>query len=317
LQNLKKHTSFLLALLKNKSLLFSILLALSGRSVSAQAYHPLVQDSIFWNVNHFNGENPPINGHYQLAMAGDTLLEEVNYKKLYMISGDGWKIEGFIREENRRVYFRLPDNHSKDSAEMLLYDFNLLVGDTFKTVRKFNSLWGTIRYRITSIDSVILLNGQIRRRYNFIPIMTHEGLCQQTWIEGIGSLVSPDYILGRCDGFETFENLTCVFDKEKLIWNSSSSENCRKNIGISPVMPFRQLGIFPNPATEFLYIKNFSSDKPYSYSISGPLGQEESNGCLSALEQVIPIMYLPKGIHYLRIKFPDQEAVFYSVFVKD
>jgi len=110
--------------------------------------------------------------------------------------------ELLYREENQKFYV-LP----KDSInEILVYDFNLEVGDIFKTNWGWN-LTDSISMVIQRIDTVITLDGVSRRKfildhYNYPGSGTYH---QGEWIEGIGSLdwifVFPSYTLSTSGGF--------------------------------------------------------------------------------------------------------------------
>lgn len=56
----------------------------------------------------------------------DTIINGINYSMIYtdVDTGSTWCA---FREENKRIYFLFPD---RNNEEILLYDFNLEVGDT-------------------------------------------------------------------------------------------------------------------------------------------------------------------------------------------
>jgi hypothetical protein len=105
---------------------------------------------------------------------GDTVIGAKAYKKLYSRyyepGSEREYIYGIREDSTQKIYFVLRG----DEEERLLYDFNLQLGDTFL-------ICNHIDIYVTSIDTVSMLNGELRKRIQFEP-------GPETWIEGIGSL---------------------------------------------------------------------------------------------------------------------------------
>ncbi len=127
---------------------FTLFVALPPEKVTAQnklPYNPLVVENAHWEVGFYSTENPIWAPYqmYQYVIFGDSLLNGIQYKKLYRRDLDdvdpeyllSEELHSLIREDtlNRKVYaitfvnweFGCPDNE-----EYQLYDFDLEVGDT-------------------------------------------------------------------------------------------------------------------------------------------------------------------------------------------
>ncbi len=135
--------------LKNIFLFFiTPLLLLNSFSVKAQQYIPLVVDSTHW----FTSPPPPIApppyeyGEYYLV--GDTTVASINYKKVYYRrewSSNGYgnltsnfSLVALVREDslNRKVYgiiYNSTLNPCLLNQEILLYDFNIQIGNNLKS----------------------------------------------------------------------------------------------------------------------------------------------------------------------------------------
>ncbi|PSK92199.1 T9SS type A sorting domain-containing protein [Taibaiella chishuiensis] len=164
-----------------KAIYLSLLLLLS-LSAGAQTYVPFPVSDALWTERVGTGQDkPPIYHCFGLKNA-DTVIKSVTYHKLYR-SVDTVLSEseyyGGIREEAKRIYLYT------DTTEIVLYDFNLQVDDTFKAT----SSWpGILQGKVTQIDSVMIA-GQYRKRYSFTLIQgSGSGIpFFGNWIEGIGN----------------------------------------------------------------------------------------------------------------------------------
>lgn len=171
------------ALLKNKLLLLALILC-TWQTAQAQNYHPMiVNDSVVWNM--FYAEEGGTYYEYQYRMAGDTIINGTSYKKLDEYGPGIYEPSIAVRESKKRVY-AITYTQSFRDTEIIAYDFNLEVGDTF--IRADPRRKSKCPMVLRSIDSVMLDNGEYRKRYNF------KDSCygQYTyWIEGIGSSRGP------------------------------------------------------------------------------------------------------------------------------
>ena len=134
-----------------KKLFFSSLLCWFFSALPAQDYIPLVQEQATWIMHHYGEVFQHLYGY---RIEGDTLIDNVAYKKVYRLSfhhspppniylGPPYKksgqiLFGAIREDltERKVYARLFEQTDLESrctdpgAEKLWHDFSLTFGDT-------------------------------------------------------------------------------------------------------------------------------------------------------------------------------------------
>ena len=112
---------------------------------------------------------------------GDITLDGVDYRIVWTRTIYNTSISGLVREEGQRVFFRRWLGQSYD-REVLLYDFNLTVGDTI-TIS-----WGETPLIVIE-DSETEVNGTMRRQLG-LGLYFGENVSRQAdeyWIEGVGS----------------------------------------------------------------------------------------------------------------------------------
>lgn len=154
-------------------------------------YYPIIVDNPVWSIAEFSpGEHPTspdncIARHYSLV--GDTIIEGITYSKLYGNNlphdfpygnvkfnlEDATYLAAIREDSTKKVWIR----NVSDSIDILYYDFDLSVGDTFCF-----DYFPVDCVPVSFIDST-LIDGEYRRTTGFY--MSGGGL--ETWIEGIGS----------------------------------------------------------------------------------------------------------------------------------
>src|SRR5687767_7978753 len=108
----------------------------------SQPYHPFPTDSAQWSIRHTHN-NPFSQDSWQLKMKGDTLLDGITYSKIYYsldlyYGSPNETLHCFVREDTaKKIFAKYPVGITMDTAEFLLYDFNISVGDTL-TLRLLN-----------------------------------------------------------------------------------------------------------------------------------------------------------------------------------
>ena len=152
----------------------------------SQNYIPFPTENVNWNV-YYRGtcqERPPDTILYRYTIRGDTAINDVFYKKLWLEKGDTINpiIEaiGGIRENDKKIYYNGRTIYtSTEGEEYLLYDFTKQIGDTIKhNPQEFYSV-------ILDIDS-IAIDGICRKRYK---VDNHWFYHNPDYIvEGIGSV---------------------------------------------------------------------------------------------------------------------------------
>ncbi|HOW26474.1 MAG TPA: T9SS type A sorting domain-containing protein [Bacteroidales bacterium] len=196
----------------------------------------------------------------------DTIIGAYEYKELYKtddISLTDWGLRGWMREEDKIVYFKDP---YWDDDEYILYDFNLEMGDTFNFIKY---PWPMI---VESIDTVILLNGELKKRI----ILDCFGDSEE-WIEGIGSTRGLTKVTEGIDVSDLWYWLNCFFENDILKYEQFFLiYDCFFNTtGIDKNTLDQKIVVSPNPFSDYT---TFKYELPESgvihLTIVNHLGQE-------------------------------------------
>lgn len=289
----------------------------------AQPYQPFPTDSAVWRQSSANWNYPDYyQRDYKYYIQGDTIFSGNTYHKIYktlissyyvlgsptgpfnLMSGpsivDTNKYVGAIREDlSKRVYF-LPDTITT-SSEILLYDFNLNVGDTL-TYSYNNSSYFLGENYVSGIDSIVV-GTQYHKQFKIsAPGYTN----YVSIIEGVGSTFGLLEMF--IDPFEWSDNLICFTYKGQNVWADSIGHpptyipaNCSlpSPVGINEHTEETQISIFPNPTTGTINIKT-----PFSeitrIEIFDVLGKTIYQTRFSTSENTINLSQFTKGVYFLK-----------------
>lgn len=269
----------------------SVLLLIPFR-MNAQIYHPIVQTGATWNEHTAEYDAFSNTSEYNgtiLCLANDTVIGTYTYKLIganstyyffaaqfpdpfigenYSFTLPGY-IFGALREDSsHKVWFRKFGAYFScnllgempSDTDVLLYDFALQPGDTFKTLSLYPSV-------LDSISTITLSNGETRKYYDFD---------NNVWIESIGS-ADGLFVFANLLFFECSEVLDCYSVNGELLYENIANflTSCNEVFtSINDPHQFNRFEVFPNPAADFLTI-DFSSlnTSPAQLKITNVLGQ--------------------------------------------
>ncbi|MFB6320347.1 T9SS type A sorting domain-containing protein [Saccharicrinis sp. FJH54] len=242
-----------------KKLLIFIIILISV-DIFSQEYHKFIEDpDKYWDVAQFSNtsiceyENFP----KRFFISEDTVISYNKYKKVFYFdfrpfdSNNGYcppflidtvkqQTNYFIREDtlNRKV-FKL-----KNGIEVLLYNFNLSVGDTILDPNNDNTklIIDSINYIITSDN--------IRRKAFYFSDKNDYGLVGE-YIEGIGGSEGPFEFPIEIWG-EIGIGVLCIHNDNKIIYGTRCNEVTQNNTSF---LNNSQVNVFPNPATDYIAIE--------------------------------------------------------------
>jgi hypothetical protein len=264
--------------MKTKLATLSLLIIVSTHSLFAQmpytGYIPFPNDSAQWsNVKITPSPNFSL-ATTQYKMKGDTLINAIEYKKIYTSYDLNYNtmdtlLHCFMRQDTaqKKVFVRYPFASYQDTSEYLLYNFNLHYHDTFQLRLIADGLYHN--FVITSEDTV-QFNFDFRRNIGVMPIDT----CQfgvnnclwglgvdggQSWTEGMGSNLSTFIIeLGPGAGDSNAYNMQCFWDHGLY---ASGGTFCNINTGINDLISSKNLlSVSPNPIIDFAIIDFKNND---------------------------------------------------------
>lgn len=235
----------------------------------------LVINSILLSINFLNAqvEFPTLNARWCYDEFGDTgedlgnfcltatELVEFNgktYSQLQVTSSEFPTTTqgGMYREENRKFYF-IPEN---ETEEKLLYDFNLILGDTFVATYGFG-VSDSLILEVGYLDSVITLDGISRKRIT----LTNNSMGKYgVWLEGIGNLewttfIFPAYVAS----LSGWDNLNCHSQESTTIYPDWGNPNCDIVINTNELQKNLNFELFPNPVEDIIHFDFNNFDARY------------------------------------------------------
>lgn len=267
--------------LKKQLLIILFFVYSTGVEAQSWVYHPFPTDSAKWRED--NGDVLcNCCSDYELTNNGDTVISAMVYHKLkyaganhsmpntayvsggywgcwggsnnlnYLFHNSGFSYGGAYREDvlAKKVYYIEPGQ----TADTLLYDFNLSIGDTLPPsyVNDTNSVTTACLNVVSSIDSV-LVGGSYHKRFS-ISNLIDMSADTVFLIEGVGSTTGLLYLIGN--QFERKGELLCFSVNDSVLFPSSVISCASYNVGVGEINePESYVSIFPNPTNGKFQIK--------------------------------------------------------------
>jgi len=242
-------------------------------------YVPFPTENAQWNIylEYSISEAPIDTVLLRYFLGGDTMVNQINYKKLCLETGNlanpERKLAGLIREQNKRIYYRGTDFLGfPHDEEWLLYDFNVQEGDTV-----WHSNSGYDYTVIETIDSVEI-DGRLRRRYKVNTWRNYYFEDEEYWIEGIGSIKNG--LLGHITDIPTccyhFWEFVCYCENGTEKYLNPSYDDCVPSFLLSSSgykIPLHEITIYPNPVFGRFIVGNIPTASDFRMSFYGSSGQ--------------------------------------------
>jgi len=232
---------------------------LFGFNLFGQFQLPFPDDSVnmsFWTQHRYTPPDPadpqqiPIANYYYMYLnMGTDSIDGNLYHRLFTDFSIG--CIGHYRVDGNKVYYRsdyAEEQNSNDehgvypASEYVLYDFDLIVGDTFQLTPSYDII-------LANIDS-IMINGIYYRKFNFDTPVVANLPFDYHWIEGIGSSIGfypyfyyfEDFLYFKCflqNGEDYFTNgIDCFNGNAGVVeFNASSKQIIRISDYLGRVVP--------------------------------------------------------------------------------
>ena len=277
-------------------LLIVSLLFITKNGISQRT--PLPTDSAQWVFSGFYHQNTDSVFIYRVK--GDTVLGNKTYSKVYKANdrdtnyySTNETLHCFIRNDtNRRAYIRYPDSYCNDTTEILLYDYNLMAGDTFNVhlfyPRNGLPCFDSVFQFIVSgrNDSVEYFSNYYGTQIQFSGLVNLGEQCWGTgcsvqmdyflvWDEEYGCLMHPafynEYEHCACCGTTLSSGFVAVCFWEKGKWISGPCVIVSINEENQNVP---EVNIFPNPVSDISTITLNNNDSKFiKFEVYNLLGE--------------------------------------------
>lgn len=238
-------------------------------------------------------------------VVGDSVIDNKSYKKVftavYQLTSHLGDMTFFLREDtdSGKVWIRKMNYLTVTcfDDDVLLCDFSLEKGDTFKTQ-------GTFGYWAAKIDTVYTENGRKHLRLDYPGYFQSSERLEM--IEGVGFSLGLLY-LNTCTD-EVFDIYTlCIYkDGEKKFANKYFNGDCYPYGFPTHINDIRQnvFSVFPNPARNEITIQlSLPAKDETTFAIQDLYGRKIKTGTVPKSQEhyIIPITDMPAGIYYLSL----------------
>ena len=275
----------------------------------AQEYHPFPTENTVWAEYFYpGGGDYPNVYHYFSLKNGDTIIDDHSYHKLYfsydtIFTED--KLCGGLREENKRVYYYSADSLTclnypiHTNTEILLYDFNLQIGDTISN-EEFR-IRGGGNLVVKQLDRILIDQGY-RKIYTFG--YDNHIFEESQWVEGIGCLKGLLADIGPIPTNDLYSDLVCFIQDNKILYHNDLYSQCYNMNPTNNVRTLdfgRDIKISCNPiiTSAILEFNNHEFQKLIIYDLSGKIKRKYNIEGKQSI--IIEQRDLQKGMYFLSV----------------
>ncbi|MBP1645550.1 MAG: hypothetical protein H6Q16_1125 [Bacteroidetes bacterium] len=282
-------------------LVLGFLLTLFAFNLNAQNYEyiPLVKSGVqIWTTT---ASSEGYRHYNRFALTEeDTLIEGLNYKKLYWFTDSVFNpltsecIGGLRENAQKQVFYKGKTGYdNEDWLNGMFFDFSLSVGDTFH-------YFDMIDIRIAYIDTIEIV-GMLRKQF-YITGNWDNGHIVCKMIEGIGNDLGLLFDIRTRLVYSTAEGmLRCYEHNGDLQYMSDDITNCSNPyVGLPNILTEdNSITLYPNPASKQV---NLSSENIInSIEVFNSLGQKVYQTNVNAKGETLDINYLSKGVYIIGV----------------
>ena len=221
-----------------------LVIATIAISISAKAQEWYIYGEYTWSAPH------PVGTFYERHYQGETVdITGLEYNTIYVQNpAKTATLDGAYRNEGYQVYYCKWNGSSFDD-EVLLYDYDLEVGDFFNDE-------DVHPMQVIEVSTVTDLNGVQRKKITF----TFTGLEDVTefWIEGVGSsrgfihagMYEPDHA-----GDGEMYHMLCYHVGNDVVYVNPEYNDCDLPYNVDENAE-SSIEVYPNPASDIIKILN-------------------------------------------------------------
>jgi hypothetical protein len=288
-----------------KKIFYILLFCILSNLCVAQSYTPFDFDNGLWQEEYYDMQYE--RSMYNYFTDGDTVINNLTYHKVYKVGQRTYSYgvfppvpwhtfsgtAGFIREDNnKRVYHYVGNG----LGEQLLYDFNIVLGDTI-AIPPIDVIFDSAV--VVAVDSILVCTN-MRKRYKLTPVGT--GLLHDLyWTEGVGSTHG---LIPRYNSFERgvidvcYSDSTCITPCLSIV-STNNIENQASNLA----------SIYPNPSSTTFTIQFNNEARSTNIQIMNSLGQIVLNKTTYLQEETLDLSQWVTGIYYVKLEYNQQVEI--------
>lgn len=289
----------------SKKLLFTILIIALTFHCKGQSYDSLLKPGKRWYYKLYSsGDNLTYNGGNISILNETRKYNGKNYFKLKAKITLWPQFDSiWVREEEKRIYFINLEDTVNHGQELIMYDFNLAKGDTFKfKMKTYESKDSFLNGRLI-VDTTFMKDN--RKHIKFIY---HTKIFENNskyvnlineWVEGIGA---NQVLFYTYDSYvfvpsEYSRTISCLMDNQYQILPKNGI--CDSLLDI-PKLINVTLRVSPNPATKQYTVQLKNSEKCLLHVYNSMGYKVDEFELQGKLIYMLPCDY-NRGIYFLRV----------------
>ncbi len=268
-----------------KRLAIFVAMLVISLSVNAQTWY--IYGEYTWSAPH------PVGTFHEHHYQGEAVtIGGVEYTTIYVDSEvNGNYLDGAYRNDDNQVFYCKWNGSSYDD-EVLLYDYDLEVGDFFHDDDDHPM-------QVTEVTTITDLNGVSRKKITFSFIGLTD--VSEFWIEGVGSNRGFMHV-GQWEADHDSEgemyHLLCYHEDNNVIFVNPEYNDCDMPYAVEDNSKDTNVSIYPNPAKDVIKILNDKDLNITNIEILDLTGRtvlstDKSSG--------INISELPEGQYFVKI----------------
>ena len=164
---------------------------------STKTFAQFLNKDATWTVQSETFGDVPVERYDDIQILKDSVINGINYSLFEFRN-----TLSAVREVNNNLYYKvIKHNQSQgiyDTLEHVLYDFNLIKGDSILLNLSMNSEYFKNKWVVREVDSIKIGNEFKKRIYmEIVPVHYGRGMY---WIKDVGSSFGPLYFTGISEG---------------------------------------------------------------------------------------------------------------------
>jgi Secretion system C-terminal sorting domain len=253
-----------------------------------------IDPAFLWKYSVPGWINPPTSVYIKFLSDSVKVDNKFYFKRASIdISKNRWEIGSYLfREFGGRVY------SMKNGTEEVIYDFNLIVGDSITDENNG-------KLKVVKLDTIQTNDGKARRRWTFDKICGEEKIDYVVWVEGIGTTDGEYHPGAICIIADPSSQLSCFLENKVPVINLG---NCYDElVNISETL-FHSLEMSPMPVQNYLHIE--SKNIPIKeFKIYSNLGQMIFAKTVNESSIIEDFSFLESGAYFIQIQMENHQIV--------
>lgn len=268
-----------------KRLAIFVAMLVISLSVNAQTWY--IYGEYTWSAPH------PVGTFHEHHYQGEAVtIGGMEYTTIYVDSEvNGNYLDGAYRNDDNQVFYCKWNGSSYDD-EVLLYDYDLEVGDFFHDDDDHPM-------QVTEVTTITDLNGVSRKKITFSFIGLTD--VSEFWIEGVGSNRGFMHV-GQWEADHDSEgemyHLLCYHEDNNVIFVNPEYNDCDMPYAVEDNSKDTNVSIYPNPAKDVIKILN---DKDLNITNIEILDLTGRSVLSTDKSSGINISELPEGQYFVKI----------------